>query len=107
MENIYTLPLLPLRNLVVFPRTSVSFDAIRPKSIRALEAAMNGNKEIFLVTQKDALKENPSVMDLYKIGVIARVTQTVRLKNGVVRVMVDGISRARLVEIHTQSPYHR
>ena len=107
MENMLSLPLLPLRNLVVFPHTSVSFDAIRPKSIRALEAAMNGNKEIFLVTQSDALKENPSVMDLYKIGVIARVTQTVRMKNGVVRVMVDGICRARLAEVITQSPYHR
>ena len=107
MENIISLPLLPLRNLVVFPQTSVSFDAIRPKSIRALEAAMNGNKEIFLVTQNDALKENPSVIDLYKIGVIARVTQTVRMKNGVVRVMVDGVCRARLSEILTQSPYHR
>lgn len=107
MDNILTLPLLPLRNLVVFPHTSVSFDAIRPKSIRALEAAMNGNKEIFLVTQSDALKENPSVMDLYKIGVVAKVTQTVRLKNGVVRVMVDGLFRARLSEVLTQSPYHR
>ena len=107
MENMLSLPLLPLRNLVVFPHTSVSFDAIRPKSIRALEAAMNGNKEIFLVTQSDALKENPSVMDLYKIGVIARVTQTVRMKSGVVRVMVDGLCRARLAEIITQSPYHR
>lgn len=107
MDNIQALPLLPLRNLVVFPHTSVSFDAIRPKSVRALEAAMNGNKEIFLVTQSDVSKENPSVLDLYKMGIVARVTQMVRIKNGIVRVMVDGICRARLCELTAQSPYYR
>ncbi len=107
MDNIQTLPLLPLRNLVVFPHTSVSFDAIRVKSVRALEAAVQGNKEIFLVTQEDITKENPSVLDLYKVGVVARVSQTMRLQSGVTRVMVDGLYRARLSEILTDSPYSR
>lgn len=107
MENIHTLPLLPLRNLVVFPRSSVSFDAIRPKSIRALEAAMNGNKEIFLVTQMDVTKENPSILDLYKVGVVARVNQTIRLQSGAVRVMIDGVYRARLCEVLSDTPYYR
>ncbi len=107
MDNIQTLPLLPLRNLVVFPHTSVSFDAVRPKSVKALEEAFSGNKEIFLVTQEDITKENPSVLDLYKVGVIAKVNQTMRLKSGVTRVMVDGLCRARLTEIISDSPYTR
>ena len=105
MENIKTLPLLPLRNLVVFPKVSLSFDAIRKKSIRAIEAAMNGNKEIFLVTQIEAAKENPSVLDLYKIGVVAKISQVIKLQSGAVRVMVEGICRARFCEMNTENPY--
>lgn len=107
MDNLQTLPLLPLRNLVVFPHTSVSFDAIRTKSVRALEAAVSGNKEIFLVTQEDITKDNPSVVDLYKVGVVAKVSQTMRLQSGVTRVMVEGLYRARLAEIISDSPYTR
>ena len=105
MDNIKTLPLLPLRNLVVFPKVSLSFDAIRRKSIRAIEAAMNGNKEIFLVTQTDAAKENPSVLDLYKIGVVAKISQVIKLQSGAVRVMVEGVCRARFCEMNTEVPY--
>ena len=105
MDNIKTLPLLPLRNLVVFPKVSLSFDAIRRKSIRAIEAAMNGNKEIFLVTQQDPSKENPSVLDLYKIGVVAKISQVIKLQSGAVRVMVEGICRARFCEMNTEVPY--
>ena len=105
MENIKTLPLLPLRNLVVFPKVSLSFDAIRRKSIRAIQAAMNGNKEIFLVTQVDPAKENPSVLDLYKMGVVAKISQTIKLQSGAVRVMVEGICRARFCEMNAEVPY--
>ena len=105
MDNIKTLPLLALRNLVVFPKVSLSFDAIRRKSIRAIEAAMNGNKEIFLVTQTDPTKENPSVLDLYKIGVIAKISQVIKLQSGAVRVMVEGVCRARFCEMNTEVPY--
>lgn len=105
MDNIKTLPLLALRNLVVFPKVSLSFDAIRRKSIRAIEAAMSGNKEIFLVTQTDPAKENPSVLDLYKIGVVAKISQVIKLQSGAVRVMVEGICRARFCEMTTEVPY--
>lgn len=107
MDNIYSLPLVPLRNLVVFPHTSVSFDAIRGKSVRALEVAMQEGKEVFLVTQEDIVKENPSIIDLYKVGVVARISQMMRLQSGVTRVMVDGLYRARLCEILSDSPYSR
>lgn len=105
LENLYTLPLLPLRNLVVFPHMQVSFDAVRPKSVRALDETMRSDKLIFLVTQIDAATDNPSVLDLYKIGVIAKVTQTVRTHGGAVRVMAEGICRARLSEIVSDGPY--
>ncbi len=105
MDNIYTLPLLPLRNLVVFPHTAVSFDAIRTRSIKAIEAAMSSGREIFVVTQRDPAKEKPSVLDLYKVGVIAKINQTVKMQNGVTRVMIDGIARARLTEVLCERPY--
>ncbi len=68
---------------------------------------MNGNKEIFLVTQMDVTKENPSILDLYKVGVVARVNQTIRLQSGAVRVMIDGVYRARLCEVLSDTPYYR
>lgn len=107
MENLHTMPLLPLRNLVVFPNSGVSFDVIRPKSIKALEEAMSHDKLIFLVTQIEVLKDNPSILDLYKIGVVAKINQMVRLNGGTVRVMVDGLYRARLSEILTDKPCYR
>lgn len=105
MGNIQTLPLMPLRNIVVFPGTSVSFDAIRTKSIRALEEALRGNKEIFLVTQEKAEKDKPSFIDLYKVGTVAKINQVMHIQNGVVRVMVDGLYRARLCEIVSENEY--
>lgn len=105
MENIITLPLLPMKNLVVFPNTSVSFDAVRVKSVRAIEAAMEGDKKIFLVAQNDSSKEEPSVLDLYKIGVVADLSHVLRLPHGAVRVMADGLYRARLCEINAEQPY--
>lgn len=107
MKNLHTLPLLPLRNLVVFPNTQLSFDAVRQKSVRALDEAMRNNKLIFLVTQKEADVENPTAEELYKTGVIAKVTQTVRTHGGIVRVMAEGMCRAELVEISSDSPYFK
>jgi len=99
------MPLMPLRNLVVFPKAKISFEAIRPKSIRALEESIKGNNLIFLVTQKDVLTENPSMIDLYKIGVITKITQILHLQNGVVRVLAEGVKRARIVEALSETPY--
>lgn len=105
MNNIETLPLLPMKNLVVFPNTAVSFDAVRVKSVRAVEAAMSSDKKIFLVAQNDSSKECPSVLDLYKVGVAAKIDRILRLPNGAVRVMADGLYRASLHEINSEQPY--
>ncbi len=107
MENLHTLPLLPMRNLVVFPSSEASFDAIRPKSVRALEEAIGADKLIFLVTQSEPMKEYPAFLDLYKVGVVARVNQLVRLSGGAVRAVTTGLYRARLIEIIKEDPFYK
>lgn len=106
MENIQILPLLAMRGIVAFPKSSISFDVVRNFSLRAVKEAMNGDKRIFLVCQKEVSVEKPSYIDLYKVGVIARVDQVISLQNGMTRIMVEGLCRARLCEVVSESPYH-
>ena len=93
------LPLLPLRDIVVFPGMVVPLFVGREKSVAALEAAMAGNKDIFLVAQLDPGCDDPVADDLYDIGVIATVLQLLKLPDGTVRVLVEGQSRARMEKI--------
>ncbi len=89
-----TLPLLPLRDVVIFPYTVAPLFVGREKSIRALEEAMKTNKEVFLVAQKDAKTNDPTEKDLYDIGTISTIVQMLRLPDGTVKVLVEGKSRA-------------
>lgn len=98
MENT-TLPLLPLRDIVVFPGMVVPLFVGREKSVAALEAAMSGDKDIFLLAQLDPACDDPREDDLYDVGVVAGVLQLLKLPDGTVRVLVEGKSRARLVEL--------
>ena len=98
MEQL-TFPLLPLRDIVVFPGMVVPLFVGREKSVAALEAAMSGNKDIFLLAQLDPGCEDPSADDLYDVGVIASVLQLLKLPDGTVRVLVEGQRRARLIEL--------
>ncbi len=93
------LPLLPLRDIVVFPGMVVPLFVGREKSVAALEAAMSGNKGIFLVAQLDPGCDDPADEDLYDLGVIATVLQLLKLPDGTVRVLVEGQQRARLERI--------
>ncbi len=93
------LPLLPLRDIVVFPGMVVPLFVGREKSVAALEAAMAGNKDIFLVAQLDPGCDDPVADDLYDIGVIATVLQLLKLPDGTVRVLVEGQQRARMEKI--------
>src|SRR5574343_1000960 len=88
------LPLLPLRDVVVFPHMVIPLFVGRPKSIRALEAAMEAGKSILLVAQKSAAKDEPSEEDLYRIGCIANILQMLKLPDGTVKVLVEGTQRA-------------
>lgn len=100
-----TIPVLTLRGLTVFPQLLLHFDVARSASIRALEEAMDDNREIFLVTQRDLTVESPEEADLYTIGTVADVKQILRLPENSVRVMVAGQSRGRLLGIVSSDPY--
>ncbi|HZU64559.1 MAG TPA: endopeptidase La [Novosphingobium sp.] len=94
--DVTSLPLLPLRDIVVFPGMVVPLFVGREKSVAALEAAMAGNKTIFLLAQLDPGCDDPQADDLYDVGVVASVLQLLKLPDGTVRVLVEGQSRAKL-----------
>ncbi len=91
-----TLPLLPLRDVVVFPHMVIPLFVGRPKSIKALEAAMEEGKNVVLVAQKSAAKDDPAPEDLYNVGTIASILQMLKLPDGTVKVLVEGVQRARI-----------
>jgi ATP-dependent Lon protease len=97
-EDSITYPLLPLRDVVVFPHMVIPLFVGRPKSIKALEVAMESGKHILLIAQKSAAKDDPSPEDLYDIGCVATVLQMLKLPDGTVKVLVEGLHRARVSE---------
>src|SRR5512140_617079 len=100
-----SLPLLPLRDVVVFPHMVIPLFVGRPKSIKALDVAMDAGKHILLVAQKQAAKDDPTAEDLYDIGSIATVLQMLKLPDGTVKVLVEGTQRARIQSIEELSDY--
>ena len=94
-----TLPVLPLRDIVVFPQMIVSLFVGRERSVKALEAVMAGDREIFLVSQVNAADEDPARDGLYDIGTLAKVVQLLKLPDGTVKVLVEGEQRARLAAL--------
>ncbi|MDQ1921997.1 endopeptidase La [Massilia pseudoviolaceinigra] len=100
-----TLPLLPLRDVVVFPHMVIPLFVGRPKSIKALEAAMEQGKSIMLAAQKAAAKDEPSASDIYEIGCVANILQMLKLPDGTVKVLVEGAQRARINHI-SDAPTH-
>jgi ATP-dependent Lon protease len=93
-----TLPLLPLRDVVVFPHMVIPLFVGRPKSIKALEVAMEAGKHILLVAQTSAAKDEPGFKDLYEVGAIASILQMLKLPDGTVKVLVEGNQRAAIQE---------
>ncbi|MCL2590269.1 MAG: endopeptidase La [Betaproteobacteria bacterium] len=93
------LPLLPLRDVVVFPHMVIPLFVGRPKSIKALEAAMEAGKSILLVAQQSAAKDEPSASDLYSVGCVANILQMLRLPDGTLKVLVEGVERVRIEEV--------
>ncbi len=93
------LPLLPLRDVVVFPHMVIPLFVGRPKSIKALEAAMEGERRIMLVAQKAAAKDEPSVSDMFEMGCVASILQMLKLPDGTVKVLVEGVQRAKVLSI--------
>ncbi len=93
------MPLLPLRDVVVFPHMVIPLFVGRSKSIQALDAAMESGKSIILVAQKSAAKDEPSAEDMYRIGNVANILQMLKLPDGTVKVLVEGAHRARILEV--------
>ena len=99
-RNVSVLPAIALRGLVVFPNNIVHFEVGRAKSIAAIETAMHTNSSIFLVAQKEMDVEEPQMRDLYAYGVIAEIKQVLRVSDDLVKVLVEGKTRARLLELN-------
>ena len=99
------LPLLPLRELVVFPHAAVSFIVGRERSIAALNEAMRTEKEVFLVTQREATTRDPAPEELHPVGTVATVVQVLRLPDATVKVLVEGLRRGRIVR-YVEHPEH-
>src|SRR5689334_11113419 len=95
------LPLLPLRDVVVFPHMVIPLFVGRPKSIKALEAAMEEGKNVVLVAQKSAAKDEPNPEDLYDVGTVSTILQMLKLPDGTVKVLVEGVQRARIERVLT------
>ena len=93
------LPLLPLRDVVVYPYMTISLFVGREKSIQSLDVAMNANEQILLVAQKNASQDNPVQEDIYNVGTVASILQLLKLPDGTVKVLVEGRYRARVLSV--------
>ena len=96
-DNVLLLPVLPLRGLVVFPKSLIHFDVGRKKSISAINYAMKNEQMIFLVTQKDAAENDPDISKCYSIGVVAKIVQVIKQPDNSTRVVIEGKFRAGVV----------
>ena len=107
MQPSEVLPAVALRGLVMYPTTTLHFDCVRDISIAAVNEAMKRDHRIYLVAQKDPMGEEINSDGLYNIGVVAKVKQVLKLKSGLLRVSVEGIYRAKTVEILQETPYYQ
>lgn len=95
-------PTIPMRGTVAFPHMVMHFDVARDMSIRAVEAAQQSERQLFLVAQKDVMTEEPAQNDLYQIGVVAEIRQVLKTPEGIVRILVEGLYRAKVKKISRQ-----
>ena len=107
MEVYETLPIVPLRDVVVFPHMMMPFVIGRPASTRALEHALGKDKRIFLAAQHDAAVDDPLPQDIYTMGCIANIVQSLKLPDGNVKVLVEGVDRARAIEWKEDKGFYR
>jgi len=94
------LPMMPIRDMVIFPHMMTPFVVGRESSVRALEEALTGDRKIFLATQHDASVDEPSADDIYETGTIGNIVQSVRMPDGNIKVLVEGVERARSIEVN-------
>ena len=101
-DGIY--PVLPLRDIVVYPHVVVPLFVGRDKSIAALDEAVANNKQVLLIAQTDSLIDTPYTGDLYKIGTLANILQLLKLPDGTVKILVEGIARAKVLDCLKHTP---
>ena len=94
------LPMMPIREMVIFPHMMAPFVVGRESSVRALEEALNGDRKIFLAAQHDASVDEPTADDIYTVGVVGNIVQSVRMPDGNIKVLVEGVERASASEVH-------
>ncbi len=98
--DVRKLPMMPIRDMVIFPYMMTPFVVGRESSVRALEEALTGDRKIFLATQHDASVDEPSADDIYQTGTIGNIVQSVKMPDGNIKVLVEGVERARASEVH-------
>src|SRR5258707_12805726 len=101
------LPMMPIRDVVIFPHMMTPFVVGRESSLRALEEAMAGDKKIFLATQHDVFFNDTTTTEIYTVGTLANIVQSVRLPDGNLRVLVEGVERAKVVQVTTEEGFFR
>src|ERR1700716_4029598 len=106
-SDLKRVPMMPVRDLVIFPQMMNPFIVGRESSLRALEEALAGDKKIFLATQHDASVDDPKPDEIYTVGTLANIVQSVRLPDGNLRVLVEGVERAKVVQVTTEEGFFR
>src|ERR1700727_3761829 len=99
------LPMMPIREMFTFPHMMPPFVVGRESSVRALEEALSGDRRIFLATQHDASVDEPTPDDIYTVGVIGNIVQSVRMPDGNIKVLVEGVERARASEVNDEDGF--
>ncbi len=99
------LPMMPIRDMVIFPYMMTPFVVGRLSSVRALEEALTGDRKIFLATQHDASIDEPKAKEIYQVGAICNIVQSVKMPDGNIKVLVEGVERAKSVEINDRDGF--
>ena len=101
------LPMMPIRDVVIFPHMMTPFVVGRESSVRALEEALASDKKIFLATQHDASIDEPKPNEIYQVGTIVNIVQSLKLPDGNIKVLVEGVDRARILQVEDTDGFYR
>jgi ATP-dependent Lon protease len=104
-DSVEMMPLLPLRDVVIYPHMVIPLFVGRQKSIKALENAILGNKRILLVTQIEATQDEPNAVDIYDVGTVSNILQLLKLPDGTVKVLVEGVKRGKVSNINEDAGF--
>ncbi len=104
-RDVRKLPMMPIRDMVIFPHMMTPFVVGRDSSVRALEEALTGDRRIFLATQHDASVDEPSADEIYETGTIGNIVQSVKMPDGNIKVLVEGVERARAIAVNDEDGF--